>query len=49
MFHGQGLARSTEFDGILQRSAIEDFTVANGPGRHIADVAREMLTRARWL
>ncbi len=49
MFQGQALARSTELDGILESAAIEHFTVDNGPGRHVTDVAREMLTRARWL
>ncbi len=33
----------------MKPAAIENFTVDNGPGRHVTDVAREMLTRARWL
>lgn len=45
----QFLARSTELDGILAAGRIEDFTVDNGPGRHITDVAREVLQRAGWL
>ncbi len=49
MFQGQALARSTELDGILESAAIEHFTVDNCPGRHVTDVACEMLTRARWL
>ena len=49
MFQGQALVRSTELDGILESAAIEDFTVDNGPGCHVTDVAREMLTRAGWL
>ena len=49
MFQKQALVRSTELDGILERAAIEHFTVDNGSGRHVTDVAREMLTRAGWL
>ena len=49
MFQEQALVRSTELDGILERAAIEHFTVDNGPNRHVTDVAREMLTRAGWL
>lgn len=49
MFQHQALARSTELDGILERAAIERFTVDNGPGRHVTDVAHEMLTRVGWL
>ena len=43
------LARSTRLDGILAARRIEDFTVDNGPGRHVTDVAREVLRRAGWL
>ncbi len=49
MFQDQALARSTELAGILERAAIEDFTVDNGPGRQAGDVAHEVLTRAGWL
>ena len=49
MFQGQALARSAELDGILERAGIEHFTVDNGPGRLVTDVAHEMLTRAGWL
>ena len=49
MFQDQALARSTELDGILEGAAIEHFTVDNGPGRLVTDVAHEMLTRAGWL
>lgn len=49
MFQDQALARSTELDGILERAAIECFTVDNGPGRLVTDVAHEVLTRAGWL
>lgn len=43
------LARSTELDGILAAGRIEDFTVDNGPDRHVTVVAREVLQRAGWL
>ena len=43
------LRRAAELDGILERAGVEDFTVDNGPGRHIGDVAREVLVRAGWL
>ena len=49
MFQDQALARSTELAGILERAAIEDFTVGNGPGRQVGEVAYEVLTRAGWL
>ncbi|MCY3813914.1 MAG: hypothetical protein OXH15_19155 [Gammaproteobacteria bacterium] len=42
------LARSTELDGVLTAGHIEDFTVDNGPGRHVTDVARDVLQRAGW-
>ncbi len=49
MFRDQALARSTKLAAILERASIEDFTVDNGPGRQVGDVAYEMLTRAGWL
>ena len=49
MFQHQALARSTELAGILERAAIEHFTVDNGRGRLVTDVAHEVLTRAGWL
>ena len=48
MLQAQFLARAAELDLILQRGAVETFTVAND-GRPITDVAREMLHRAGWL
>ncbi len=49
MFQYQALARSTELANILARAAVEDFTVDNGPGRQIGEVALEVLTRAGWI
>ena len=49
MFLETALARAEELDAILQRVGVEDFTVDNGPDRHITAVAREVLTRAGWL
>lgn len=49
MFLPAALARTEELDAILEHTRVEDFTVDNGPGRNIGDVAREMLTRAGWL
>ena len=49
MFRDQALARSTKLAAILERMAIEDFTVDNGPGRQLGEVAYEVLTRAGWL
>ena len=49
MFQDQALARSTKLASILERMAIEDFTVDNGPGRQLGEVACEVLTRAGWL
>lgn len=43
------LARSTELDGILAAANIEDFAVDNGPGRHVTDVASDVLQHAGWL
>lgn len=43
------LARSSELDDILAAGCIEDFTVDNGPGRHVTVVAREVLQQAGWL
>jgi hypothetical protein len=42
------VARSRALHDILSAAALEDFAVAND-GRHITDVARELLTRARWI
>jgi len=49
MFLAQAIARSAALDDILDRSRAEDFTVDNGEGRSIGDVAREVLSRAGWL
>ncbi len=48
MFQAQGVARSAALADILRRSRAEDFTVDNGVGRSINDVAREVLSRAGW-
>ena len=37
MFQHQALARSTELADVLERAAIEDFTVDNGPGRQVGE------------
>ncbi len=49
MFQAQGVARSAALADILWRSGAEDFTVDNGAGRSITDVANEVLSRAGWL
>ena len=49
MIQEHALARAEELDGILERSKAEDFTVDNGPGRSITQVAREVLAHAGWL
>ncbi|MDO8751170.1 MAG: hypothetical protein Q7K03_08510 [Dehalococcoidia bacterium] len=49
MFQAQGVARSAELAGILERALVEDFTVENGDGRQVTAVAREVLSRAGWL
>ena len=49
MIQAYAVARAAELDGILERAKVEDFTVDNGPGRSITNVAREVLTRAGWL
>lgn len=42
------VARVEELNAVLDRAAIEDFTIAN-EGRPVAAVAREMLIRAGWI
>ena len=49
MFQAQGVARSAALADILRRTRAEDFTVDNGAGCSITDVAREVLSRAGWL
>ena len=41
--------RPGPFADILRRAHAEDFTVDNGAGRYITDVAREVLNGAGWL
>ena len=41
--------RPGPFADMLRRAHAEDYTVDNGAGRHITDVAREVLTRPGWL
>jgi hypothetical protein len=48
MLQEQFVTRASELDRVLERAALEDFTVAND-GRSITDVARELLERARWI
>ena len=49
MFRAQAVARSAALSDILDRMRAEDFTVDNGEGRSITNVARDVLTRAGWL
>ena len=49
MFQAQGLRRSAELAGILDRARAEGFTVDNNQGRSVTGVAREVLSRAGWL
>jgi hypothetical protein len=49
LFQPKALDRSAELESILAASEAEDFVVNNDVGRLIGDVAREVLTRARWL
>lgn len=42
------LRRTAELESILERIAVEDFTVQNG-GRPVREVALEVLVRAGWL
>jgi hypothetical protein len=42
------VARIEVLDAVLDRVAIEDFTIAN-EGRSVTEVAREMLIRAGWI
>ena len=49
MFQDRALERAAELDDILGRAGVEDFTVDNGAGRSIGEVAREVLSLAGWL
>ena len=49
LFQKRALARSAELDCILERARAEDFTVDNGPGRSVTQVARDILSQAGWL
>ena len=49
MIQAQAIARSATLADILERAGAEDFTVGNGEGRSITDVAREVLSLAGWL
>lgn len=49
MFQEGAIARSTALTNLLARTGAEDFKVDNDEGRHITDVAREVLARAGWL
>ena len=48
MLQARLVARAEALADILRRSGAEDFTVDNGAGRSITDVAREVLSRAGW-
>ncbi len=48
-FQAQGIVRAAELSEILRRAGVEDFKVDNDVGRHITDVAREVLSVAGWL
>ena len=49
MFQTKAIVRSGELADILECTQAEDFTVDNGGGRPITEVAREVLSRAGWL
>ena len=49
MFQSEAIIRSRELADILERISAEDFTVDNGEGRSVTEVAREVLSRAGWL
>ena len=49
MIQAEAVARARVLAEILERTLAEDFTVDNGEGRSITDVAREVLSRAGWL
>ena len=49
MIQAEAVARARVLSEILDRTRAEDFTVENGEGRSITDVAREVLSRAGWL
>ena len=49
MFQAEAVARAAALDDVLGRARAEDFTVDNGDGRSITDVAREVLAGAGWL
>ncbi len=49
MFREQALDRAAALAVSLERAKAEDFTVQNGDGRSVTDVAREVLSRAGWL
>ena len=48
MLQRQFLERARELDGVLQRAALEDFTIVN-EDRPVTEVARELLQRAGWI
>ena len=49
MIQAQIVARAAPLADKLRLAPAEDFTVDNGEGRSITDVAREVLSRAGWL
>ena len=49
MIQAEAVARAATLADILERARAEDFTVDNGEGRSITDVAREVLSLAGWL
>jgi predicted kinase len=48
MLQEKFLKRAPELDAVLERARLEDFSIVND-NRSITDVARELLTRARWI
>ncbi|MCH8207082.1 MAG: hypothetical protein IH956_08765 [Chloroflexi bacterium] len=49
MIQAKAVARAAELDRILEHARAEDFTVDNGPGRSVTEVARDVLSHAGWL
>ena len=49
MLQEQLLANSLRLAETLPKAQAEDFTVENGDGRPITEVAREILSRSGWL
>jgi hypothetical protein len=48
VFQDSFVARAEELNTILDRAALEDFSIAN-ENRSVTEIAREMLVRAGWI